>query len=76
MINTYINPKLVDELKQAFPNSLPSESDYFSNTQPKITPEQIAFLAGEQQVIRYLCDCMEMQKNSEDSGDVKILISK
>lgn len=76
MINTYINPYLVDELKKAFPNSLPSESDYFSDTHPKITSEQIAFLAGEQQVIRYLCDCMEMQKNSEDSGDVKILISK
>ena len=57
MLTTHIPQTLITELKEQYPNELPTKADYINH----ITPEQIAFLAGTQHIIKYLTDCALMQ---------------
>ena len=60
MLYTHIPQTLVAELKEQFPDSLPTEADYTQH----ITSEQIAYKAGIQHIIRYLSDCAEICDNT------------
>ena len=53
MLKSYIPTSLIRELREVFPNRLPSQGDYYRDEQ-KITSEQIAFNAGIQHCIDYL----------------------
>ena len=62
MIKTYIPLSLIRELQEAFPNHLPSEGEYNLD---HITPEQIAFRAGRQDLIDYLAASSKVQQESD-----------
>lgn len=71
MLNTHISPSLIRELKEAFPERLPSLSDYESG---KAAPTVIAFEAGRQDIIRYLEEVMTVQQQSSDEEHEEIHI--
>ena len=57
-MKTYIPSTLIRELKEVFPERLPTEREYQSG---KATPERVAFLAGIQHCVRYLEQSAETQ---------------
>lgn len=50
-MKSYIPPILIRELKEIFPDRLPTEREYHDG---KATPERVAFLAGIQHCVHYL----------------------
>lgn len=75
MITTYIPESLIRELKADFPDRLPTYNDYFNfETVPVVTPEQIAFKAGIQHIIRHLEAVAETQRRGGETEDIEILI--
>lgn len=73
MIKTYIDPRLIRELQENFPNKLPDEVDYFSIDRRGITPEQIAFNAGIQHLIRYMVISSKQQNDRDSDEEIQIL---
>lgn len=63
MLTVYISRELLQQLKAAFPERLPTEEQYKNG----ITSEMIAFNAGIQHCIRYLEHCAELQKGDDDN---------
>lgn len=72
MITAYIPESLIRELKADFPDRLPRAADYMSV--PPVTPEQIAFRAGIQHIIRHLEAVAETQRRGGETEEIEILI--
>lgn len=69
-MQTKIQDSLIRELKEAFPDRLPSHDSY----EQGITPELIAFAAGIQHCIRYLEKSAYMQRKAEENGGDELII--
>ena len=71
MITTHIPESLIRELKEDFPERLPTQADYADGT---VTATRIAFLAGIQHLIRHLEAVAESQRTSRDREDIEIIL--
>lgn len=71
MITTHIPESLIRELKEDFPERLPTLTEYFYGS---VAPEQVAFKAGIQHLIRHLEAVAESQRTSRDREDIEIIL--
>ena len=71
MITTHIPESLIRELKEDFPERLPTQDDY---AEGGVTLERIAFQAGIQHIIRHLEAVAETQRQTRDREDIEIIL--
>lgn len=71
MITTYIPESLIRELKEDFPERLPTQNDY---AEGGVTLERIAFQSGIQHIIRHLEAVAEIQKQAREREEIEIIL--